>query len=105
MRRGSRQRAKLEQGLGRGLRLVSGGRARLDRRGRPEAETASKPGLLCLIQNHCRHCIRVFCVNCLSHTVASGPNHRPSKVCDVCHTLLDRDTAPYFSTDPPHSND
>ncbi|XP_046687010.1 rab GTPase-binding effector protein 1-like isoform X1 [Homalodisca vitripennis] len=56
-------------------------------------------------KNHCRHCIRVFCVNCLSHTVASGPNHRPSKVCDVCHTLLDRDTAPYFSTDPPHSND
>jgi len=56
-------------------------------------------------KNHCRHCIRVFCANCLSHTVLSGPNNRPSKVCDVCHTLLDRDTAPYFSTDPPHSND
>uniref|UniRef100_A0A1B6M965 FYVE-type domain-containing protein n=1 Tax=Graphocephala atropunctata TaxID=36148 RepID=A0A1B6M965_9HEMI len=56
-------------------------------------------------KNHCRHCIRVFCANCLSHTVMSGPNHRPSKVCDVCHTLLDRDTAPYFSTDPPHAND
>lgn len=58
-----------------------------------------------LLQNHCRHCIRVFCASCLSHTVLSGPNNRASKVCDVCHTLLDRDTAPYFSTDPPHSND
>ncbi|XP_054289651.1 rab GTPase-binding effector protein 1-like isoform X2 [Macrosteles quadrilineatus] len=56
-------------------------------------------------KNHCRHCIRVFCANCLSHTVMSGPNNRPSKVCNVCHTVLDKDTAPYFSTDPPQSND
>ncbi|KAJ4439578.1 hypothetical protein ANN_07705 [Periplaneta americana] len=56
-------------------------------------------------KQHCRHCGRIFCINCLSHTVHSGPNHRPSKVCDVCHTLLVRDTAPYFSTEPPHTPD
>ncbi|XP_021941502.1 rab GTPase-binding effector protein 1 [Zootermopsis nevadensis] len=56
-------------------------------------------------KQHCRHCGRIFCINCLSHTVHSGPNQRPSKVCDVCHTLLVRDTAPYFSTEPPHTPD
>ncbi|XP_075220724.1 rab GTPase-binding effector protein rabaptin-5 isoform X2 [Lycorma delicatula] len=55
-------------------------------------------------KQHCRHCGRVFCTPCLTHTVLSGPNQRPSKVCDVCHTLLVQDTAPYFSTEPPHSN-
>ncbi|XP_065211031.1 rab GTPase-binding effector protein 1-like isoform X2 [Planococcus citri] len=50
---------------------------------------------------HCRHCGRIFCSSCLTHVVNSGPNHRPSKVCDVCHTLLVRDSAPYFSTAPP----
>ncbi|XP_039292741.1 LOW QUALITY PROTEIN: rab GTPase-binding effector protein 1 [Nilaparvata lugens] len=52
---------------------------------------------------HCLHCGRVFCVVCLSHTVLSGPKQRPNKVCDVCHTLLEQYTAPYFSTEPPHS--
>ncbi|RZF36695.1 hypothetical protein LSTR_LSTR010556 [Laodelphax striatellus] len=52
---------------------------------------------------HCLHCGRVFCVVCLTHTVLSGPKQRPSKVCDVCHTLLEQYTAPYFSTLPPHS--
>jgi len=56
-------------------------------------------------KQHCRHCGRIFCINCLSHTVHSGPNQRLSKVCDVCHTLLVRDTAPYFSTEPPHTPD
>ncbi|PNF33967.1 hypothetical protein B7P43_G04659 [Cryptotermes secundus] len=56
-------------------------------------------------KQHCRHCGRIFCISCLSHTVHSGPNQRPSKVCDVCHTLLVRDTAPYFSTEPPHTPD
>ncbi|CAG2068815.1 unnamed protein product, partial [Timema podura] len=56
-------------------------------------------------KQHCRHCGRIFCVSCLSHTVLSGPHQRPSRVCDVCHTLLVRDTAPYFSTEPPHTPD
>uniref|UniRef100_A0A1B6DZM9 FYVE-type domain-containing protein n=2 Tax=Clastoptera arizonana TaxID=38151 RepID=A0A1B6DZM9_9HEMI len=56
-------------------------------------------------KQHCRHCGRVFCTACLSHVVPSGPNQRSSKVCDVCHTLLNRNTAPYFSTEPPHSNE
>ncbi|XP_063225458.1 rab GTPase-binding effector protein 1 isoform X2 [Bacillus rossius redtenbacheri] len=56
-------------------------------------------------KQHCRHCGRIFCGNCLSHSVQSGPNQRPSRVCDVCHTLLVRNTAPYFSTEPPHTPD
>lgn len=55
-------------------------------------------------QLHCKHCGRIFCSSCLTHTVHSGPNSRPSKVCDVCHTLLVRDSAPYFSTVPPQGN-
>nr|CAI5870256.1 unnamed protein product [Callosobruchus analis] len=50
---------------------------------------------------HCRHCGQVFCGPCLSRTVMSGPNSRPSKVCDVCHTLLVKSSAPYFSEAPP----
>ncbi|KAF5282899.1 hypothetical protein FQR65_LT14176 [Abscondita terminalis] len=56
-------------------------------------------------KQHCRHCGQIFCTNCLSHTVLSGPNQRPSKVCDVCHTLLVKSSAPYFSTEVPHSPD
>ncbi|XP_015365626.1 PREDICTED: RUN and FYVE domain-containing protein 2 [Diuraphis noxia] len=52
--------------------------------------------------DHCRHCGRIFCPSCLSRTVKSGPNMRDSHVCRVCHTLLVRDSAPYFSTEPPH---
>ncbi|XP_012252641.2 rab GTPase-binding effector protein 1 isoform X1 [Athalia rosae] len=51
---------------------------------------------------HCRHCGHIFCSTCLSHVVNSGPKQRPSRVCDVCHTLLVRDTAPYFSQEAPH---
>ncbi|KAK3910493.1 Rab GTPase-binding effector protein 1 [Frankliniella fusca] len=54
---------------------------------------------------HCRHCGRVFCHNCLSHQVPSGPQQRLSRVCDVCHTLLVPNTAPYFSTEPPSTPD
>ncbi|CAH1972700.1 unnamed protein product [Acanthoscelides obtectus] len=50
---------------------------------------------------HCRHCGQIFCVVCLTRTVMSGPNSRPSKVCDVCHTLLVKSSAPYFSEAPP----
>ncbi|XP_056643189.1 rab GTPase-binding effector protein 1 [Diorhabda carinulata] len=52
-------------------------------------------------KQHCRHCGQIFCQNCLVRTVLSGPNNRPSKVCDVCHTLLDKSSAPYFSEVPP----
>ncbi len=52
-------------------------------------------------KHHCRHCGRVFCSDCVSKTVASGPRSRPAKVCDVCHTLLVQNSAPYFSTDAP----
>lgn len=52
-------------------------------------------------KQHCRHCGRIFCNTCLSHKVPSGPQQRLSRVCDVCHTLLVPNTAPYFSTEPP----
>ncbi|XP_043270530.1 rab GTPase-binding effector protein 1-like isoform X2 [Venturia canescens] len=54
---------------------------------------------------HCRHCGHVFCQSCMTRTVNSGPKQRPSRVCGVCHTLLVRDTAPYFSQEPPHTPD
>ncbi|OQV17495.1 hypothetical protein BV898_08428 [Hypsibius exemplaris] len=50
---------------------------------------------------HCRHCGKIFCHDCLSKEAQSGPNRRSAKVCDVCHTILNRDTAPYFSTTAP----
>ncbi|XP_011502765.1 PREDICTED: rab GTPase-binding effector protein 1 [Ceratosolen solmsi marchali] len=50
---------------------------------------------------HCRHCGQIFCHLCLNNVVKSGPKQRPSKVCNVCHTLLVQETAPYFSRDPP----
>ncbi|CAH1232876.1 RABEP1 [Branchiostoma lanceolatum] len=52
-------------------------------------------------KHHCRHCGKIFCNDCLSKSVQSGPNMRPSKVCDVCYTILVNDSAPYFSTTPP----
>ncbi|XP_076036235.1 rab GTPase-binding effector protein 1-like isoform X3 [Oratosquilla oratoria] len=54
-------------------------------------------------KNYCKHCGKIFCAECVNKTVPSGPNKRPSKVCDVCHTLLVQDATPYFSTEPPHS--
>ncbi|GAV00724.1 hypothetical protein RvY_11530 [Ramazzottius varieornatus] len=52
---------------------------------------------------HCRHCGKIFCHDCLSKEALSGPNRRPAKVCEVCHTILNRDTAPYFSRVAPSS--
>ncbi|XP_070571875.1 rab GTPase-binding effector protein 1-like [Ptychodera flava] len=52
-------------------------------------------------KNHCKHCGKLFCVDCLSKTVESGPRRRKMPVCDVCHTLLVKDSAPYFSSEPP----
>ncbi|GBP76562.1 Rab GTPase-binding effector protein 1 [Eumeta japonica] len=54
---------------------------------------------------HCRHCGRIFCLSCVSHTVAAGPRRAPARVCSVCRTLLERHTAPFFSTDPPVAPD
>ena len=48
-------------------------------------------------KNHCNHCGKIFCHTCLSQTIPSGPQRRPAKVCEVCHTLLNRDSAPFFS--------
>ncbi|KAK9704190.1 FYVE zinc finger [Popillia japonica] len=56
-------------------------------------------------KEHCRHCGQIFCGRCLTRTVPSGPKQRLSKVCDVCHTLLVKSSAPYFSTEAPHSPD
>ncbi|XP_035213175.1 rab GTPase-binding effector protein 1-like isoform X2 [Stegodyphus dumicola] len=52
---------------------------------------------------HCNHCGKIFCLDCLSRTVNSGPKGRQFKVCNVCHTLLDHQTAPYFSSEPPQT--
>lgn len=60
--------------------------------------------LMVWIQHHCRHCGQIFCVDCLGKTVSSGPHRRPTRVCDVCHTILVRDATPYFcSTDTLHT--
>lgn len=53
---------------------------------------------------NCRHCGRIFCNSCLSHKVYTGRSQRESRVCQVCHTLLDSETAPYFSTGPPQQH-
>ncbi|CAG5124695.1 unnamed protein product, partial [Candidula unifasciata] len=56
-------------------------------------------------KHHCRHCGRIFCADCTTKSVVSGPNFRQAKVCDVCHTILVKDATPYFSTDPPATPD
>ena len=39
-------------------------------------------------KHHCRHCGRIFCVDCLSKSVPGGPHGRPTRVCDVRKYLL-----------------
>ncbi|GFR74029.1 rab GTPase-binding effector protein 1-like [Elysia marginata] len=56
-------------------------------------------------KHHCRHCGKIFCAECTTKSVNSGPNFRPAKVCDVCHTILVKDATPYFSTEPPATPD
>ncbi|XP_076452768.1 rab GTPase-binding effector protein 1-like isoform X2 [Babylonia areolata] len=56
-------------------------------------------------KHHCRHCGRIFCADCTTKAVQSGPARRPAKVCDVCHTILVKDATPYFSTEPPATPD
>ncbi|KAH8413835.1 hypothetical protein KR222_009133 [Zaprionus bogoriensis] len=53
---------------------------------------------------HCRHCGHIYCDKCLTKTVPSGPRKRVARVCDICHTLLTPNTAPYFSHEPQQSN-
>ena len=36
----------------------------------------------------CMHCCKIFCADCSSRTINVGPNLRPHRVCDSCHTLL-----------------
>ncbi|XP_037944961.1 rab GTPase-binding effector protein 1 [Teleopsis dalmanni] len=53
---------------------------------------------------HCRHCGIIYCDKCLTKTVPSGPRKRVARVCDMCHTLLTPNTAPYFSHEPMSSS-
>lgn len=48
-------------------------------------------------KQHCCHCGKIFCSNCLSQQIPTGPHNRLAKVCEVCHTLLNRESAPFFS--------
>ncbi|GMS90045.1 hypothetical protein PENTCL1PPCAC_12220 [Pristionchus entomophagus] len=48
----------------------------------------------------CMHCSKIFCAPCVSTTVPAGKNARPAPVCAVCHTLLNKDSAPFFSREP-----
>ena len=45
-------------------------------------------------KHRCKHCCKIFCAECCSKSVLSGPNLRPHKVCETCHTLLDKDSRP-----------
>ncbi|PAA69303.1 hypothetical protein BOX15_Mlig000099g1 [Macrostomum lignano] len=49
----------------------------------------------------CLHCVRLFCQACTDKTVPAGPCRRPANVCSVCHTMLVKDAAPYFSDKAP----
>ncbi|XP_004517582.1 rab GTPase-binding effector protein 1 [Ceratitis capitata] len=53
---------------------------------------------------HCRHCGHIYCDKCLTKTVPSGPRKKIVRVCDICHTLLTPNTAPYFSQNPLPAN-
>ncbi|CAH8665816.1 unnamed protein product [Schistosoma rodhaini] len=53
---------------------------------------------------NCRHCGKVHCSNCTKNTMPAGPFGHPAVVCDVCHTLLNKNIAPYFSTTSLNTN-
>ncbi|XP_033120140.1 rab GTPase-binding effector protein 1-like [Anneissia japonica] len=55
-------------------------------------------------KHHCMHCCKIFCIDCLSKSVESGPRRRKMQVCDVCHTLLVNESAPYFSKEAPDTS-
>ncbi|CAH8643372.1 unnamed protein product [Heterobilharzia americana] len=52
---------------------------------------------------NCRHCGKVHCSSCMKNTMPAGPFGHAAVVCDVCHTLLNKNIAPYFSTTPSNS--
>ncbi|XP_033628297.1 rab GTPase-binding effector protein 1-like isoform X2 [Asterias rubens] len=54
-------------------------------------------------KHHCMHCGKVFCPECLNHNVESGPRKRRMPVCNICHTLLVNESAPYFSKEAPET--
>ncbi|XP_055912453.1 rab GTPase-binding effector protein 1 isoform X2 [Eupeodes corollae] len=56
-----------------------------------------------LRKQHCRHCGVIYCDKCLNKSVPSGPRQKPARVCELCHTLLAPNAAPYFSQEPPQS--
>jgi RUN and FYVE domain-containing protein 1 len=49
-------------------------------------------------KHRCQHCCKIFCSECCSKKVLAGPNLRPHKVCDSCHTLLDKDAPSHSSS-------
>lgn len=56
-------------------------------------------------KHHCRHCGKIFCSDCITKSVNTGPKLRPAKVCDVCHTILVKDATPFFSSNHPYKPD
>ncbi|XP_055846290.1 rab GTPase-binding effector protein 1 isoform X2 [Episyrphus balteatus] len=54
-------------------------------------------------KQHCRHCGVIYCDKCLNKSVPSGPRQKLARVCELCHTLLAPNAAPYFSQEPPQS--
>ncbi|CAD5215072.1 unnamed protein product [Bursaphelenchus okinawaensis] len=48
-------------------------------------------------KGNCLHCGKVFCANCIKQQIPAGPNNKMARVCSVCHTLLNRNSAPFFS--------
>ena len=44
-------------------------------------------------RHRCTHCCKIFCTECTAKVVLSGPNRRPHKVCNSCHTILDKDSS------------
>lgn len=54
-------------------------------------------------KRNCRHCGTIFCETCCNRGVKSGPSGKIAKVCDLCNTLLQKNSAPYFSEVAPQS--
>lgn len=54
-------------------------------------------------KRNCRHCGTIFCETCCNRNVKSGPSGKIAKVCDLCNTLLQKNSAPYFSEVAPQS--
>ncbi|KAI6241609.1 FYVE zinc finger [Aphelenchoides fujianensis] len=48
-------------------------------------------------KTNCMHCGKIFCPKCVDNVITTGPNNRPAKVCNVCHTLVNPQSVPFFS--------